>query len=412
MSMRKWKFIDVFAGCGGLSLGLMQAGWSGVFAIEKSLDAFQTLEYNLCRKDSKYQFDWPKWLPCKAISTRQLLNIYSKQLVQICGKIDLIAGGPPCQGFSTAGLRNPRDPRNRLTHEYIRLVQLVRPKYLLLENVRGFQSKFIGKDEPFSATVARKLKNIKPIGYHIHTAMVNASLFGVPQPRARFILIGVRSDLGDFDQDPFESIKEGASAFRESKGLNDQTISVSKSIKDLAIKGKKLVKSPESDGFLQIRYRPPKSLSAYQQLMRSGVDDDFEPNSLRLPNHRPETIKKFQLILDECPRGKSIPMEFRKKHGMRKQCLTPLHPNHMAHTITTLPDDMIHYSEPRVLTVRENARLQSFPDWFAFHGKYTTGGKLRCMEVPRYTQVGNAVPPLMAEAIGLVLKKLGGTHGK
>ena len=171
------------------------------------------------------------------------------------------------------------------------------------------------------------------------------------------------------------------------------------------------MKSSDTDGFFQIRYKSRKCLSSYQRLMRSGVEDDFEPNSLRLPNHRPETIEKFQLILDECPRGKIVPKDFRKKHGMRKQCVTPLHPNRMAHTITTLPDDMIHYNEPRVLTVRENARLQSFPDWFEFHGKYTTGGKNRCKEVPRYTQVGNAVPPLMAEAIGLGLKKLAGSHG-
>ena len=122
---------------------------------------------------------------------------------------------------------------------------------------------------------------------------------------------------------------------------------------------------------------------------------------MRLARHRPDTLRKFKEILETCPKGKSLPKEFRDKYNIRKQCFTPLHPDELAKTITTLPDDLLHYSEPRILTVRECARLQSFPDWFDFLGKYTTGGARRKEECPRYTQVGNAVPPLMAEALGL-----------
>ena len=86
--------------------------------------------------------------------------------------------------------------------------------------------------------------------------------------------------------------------------------------------------------------------------------------------------------------------------NIKKQCFTVLSTKELSTTITTLPDDCMHYSEPRVLTVRENARIQSFPDWFEFKGKYTTGGDRRKIECPRYTQVGNAVPPLMAEILG------------
>ncbi|MBL4618362.1 MAG: DNA cytosine methyltransferase [Robiginitomaculum sp.] len=131
------NFIDLFAGCGGLSLGLIKSGWKGVFAIEKTPDAFTTLKHNLI--DGKQRgFDWPKWLPCKEVTTSELLNDYSSELQCLQGKIDLIAGGPPCQGFSFAGRRNPSDPRNKLTEEYIELVNIIRPKYLLLENVKGF----------------------------------------------------------------------------------------------------------------------------------------------------------------------------------------------------------------------------------------------------------------------------------
>jgi DNA (cytosine-5)-methyltransferase 1 len=109
----------------------------------------------------------------------------------------------------------------------------------------------------------------------------------------------------------------------------------------------------------------------------------------------------------ECPHGPTIRKGLlREQYGLKKQCLAILDERKVAHTITTLPDDLLHYSEPRILTVRECARLQSFPDWFRFQGNYTTGGKRRTHECPRYTQVGNAVPPLLAEALGRMLRKL------
>ena len=127
------NFIDIFAGCGGLSLGLKKAGWQGIFAIEKTADAFQTLKHNLIDKEVVTPFVWPEWLPCQPMTTSKLIRGYSKQLKKLRGTIDLIAGGPPCQGFSFAGRRNPNDPRNRLTEEYIKIVKLVQPKFLLLE---------------------------------------------------------------------------------------------------------------------------------------------------------------------------------------------------------------------------------------------------------------------------------------
>lgn len=107
-----------------------------------------------------------------------------------------------------------------------------------------------------------------------------------------------------------------------------------------------------------------------------------------------------------CVLGKTISKEDREQLGIKKHAITPLDEALPSATITTLPDDIIHYSEPGILTVRENARLQTFPDWFKFTGNYTTGGKKRKQDCPRYTQVGNAVPPLFAEAIGQTLKDL------
>jgi DNA (cytosine-5)-methyltransferase 1 len=98
--------------------------------------------------------------------------------------------------------------------------------------------------------------------------------------------------------------------------------------------------------------------------------------------------------------------EDRERLGLSKHCTVPLDPSMPSHTLTTLPDDILHYSEPRILCVREYARLQSFPDWFAFKGKYTTGGDRRVRECPRYTQVGNAVPPFLSECLGLLLQQI------
>ena len=161
-----------------------------------------------------------------------------------------------------------------------------------------------------------------------------------------------------------------------------------------------LVDSTDTKGFQEINYSSSNSRTPYQKLMRSCSRKTSKLDSLRLARHRPSTVSRFVEILSTCPKGVSLPKEFRERHNIKKQCFTPLHPDQLSKTITTLPDDLLHYSEPRILTVRETARIQSFPDSFEFKGKYTTGGSRRKDECPRYTQVGNAVPPLMAEALG------------
>jgi len=134
-------FIDVFAGAGGLSLGLTMAGWKGLFAVEKSPMAFQTLKHNLIDQKDKYNFEWPDWLPKEAIDIQTLLEKYEEQLKGLKG-VHLLAGGPPCQGFSSAGKRRYDDERNLLFEQYLELVKLVKPLMLLIENVQGFSKSF------------------------------------------------------------------------------------------------------------------------------------------------------------------------------------------------------------------------------------------------------------------------------
>jgi len=194
----------------------------------------------------------------------------------------------------------------------------------------------------------------------------------------------------------------------QAKGLRiDSPVSVKEAIGDLETAGKTLreCQDPGSRRFKEIVYATDAEKdSEFIRLMRK--DHGQAPTSIRLPRHKPETIKQFQTILDTCKRGQTLHKTDRTRLNIKKQALTPLDPNRPAATVTTLPDDMVHYSEPRILTVRENARLQTFPDWFTFSGKYTTGGKDRKRDCPRYTQVGNAVPPLFAEFIGTILKDL------
>lgn len=406
-------FADVFAGCGGISLGLISAGWQGRFAIEKNTNAFETLKANLV--DGRQEgFNWPEWLPQEAISTSELLKNYSHNLNALKGKISLLAGGPPCQGFSMAGRRTHSDPRNSLTEDYIKLVEKLQPRILLIENVKGFTLPFKkhgngdSTDIPYSTKVIERLEQI---GYKVFSELIDLSSYGVPQARKRFIIIAIRKDDSAYKKlngkTPFDILVENRELFLSTKGLPiDKPVTVKQAIGDLEVTGKDLIESADFDlkGYKQILYKSQGSKSNFVKLMRNGSQK--QPDSLRLPKHKAATIRQFQKIIDTCPQGKTLSKDDRKRLGIKKHALTPLHADSPSATITTLPDDMVHYSEPRILTVRENARIQTFPDWFQFTGKYTTGGKDRKNECPRYTQVGNAVPPLFSEAVGMVLKDL------
>ncbi len=406
-------FGDVFAGCGGLSLGLINAGWKGLFAIEKHPDAFETLKTNLV-SDQQGNFDWPKWLPLLPIDVTSFITQYECHLKGLKGKLTLLAGGPPCQGFSLAGGRTHADPRNTLTEEYIKIVQILEPRLLFIENVQGFTISFKKngngkhKDIPYSSLVIEQLEQL---GYQAFSEIVTLSDYGVPQVRRRFILIAIKKDdpalIKLNGRTPFDLLEANRKKFLSSKGLTfDTPISVKEAIGDLEVSKKELIDSDDSPvrGFKQIAYDSNSFSSPFIELMRK--DFDASPNSMRLPNHASTTVEQFQRIMETCVLGRTISKEDRIRLGIKKRAITPLSEPLPSATITTLPDDIIHYSEPRILTVRENARLQTFPDWYEFTGNYTTGNSNRKNDCPRYTQVGNAVPPLFAEAIGQMLKEL------
>lgn len=396
-----YKVIDLFAGCGGLSLGLYQAGWEGVFAVEKNPCAFATLKYNLI--DGKKHFDWPFWLPVEPLDIIEVNKNYRSQLESLRGTVDLVAGGPPCQGFSMAGKRIEDDIRNQLVFSYIDFISMVQPRLLLFENVKGFTYAF-NKDKnpdavPYSKLVIDKLQDL---GYDVQPQVIDFSKFGVPQRRKRFILVGVlngkKGDAANF----MKLLQDSREAFLREHDLTENP-NVEDAISDLyRCNGE--VETPDRKGFQSGLYGNAKT--KYQKYLRQEIEKkQMVPNSHSFAHHSEEKVACFCRLLKEYPdKGKRIDGRSREEWGIRQRGITVLDPLSVSPTITGMPDDYLHYSEPRIMTVRECARLQSFPDWYEFKSKYTTGGQMRKKEVPRYSQVGNAIPPLFAYQAGEVLK--------
>lgn len=392
--------IDLFAGCGGLSLGLYQAGWEGLFAIEKNAFAFETLKYNLI--DNKHHFNWPDWLPQTEHEINEVLDKYPKQLKTLRGKVDLVAGGPPCQGFSMAGKRVEDDVRNQLVFSYIKFIELVQPKMILFENVKGFTYAFDKnkKDnaEPYSHKV---IHGLETLGYNVKPQVIDFSNYGVPQRRKRFILVGIRKEIGSPEN--FEKLlMENRDAFLAQKGLKSN-VTLREAISDL-LRSNGEEPSPDRKGFYSGKYGRTR-LTSYEKLMRGEYPKTHKiADSHSFAKQTPDKIACYKQLLAEYPqRGKRIDGKAREQWGIKQRGITILDPNTVSPTITGHPDDYLHYREPRIMTVRECARIQSFPDWYEIKKKYTTGGQMRKVEVPRYTQIGNAIPPLFAEQAGKVL---------
>jgi DNA (cytosine-5)-methyltransferase 1 len=239
--------------------------------------------------------------------------------------------------------------------------------------------------------------------YVVHSRLLDTSTFGVPQRRHRFFIIATRKGCFDETPCPFQCIESARLSFLKSKSIGTMPVTVQRAISDLEIMTNGTRASRDTAGFQEIRYKSPRT--TYQRLMNAGVGATI--TDTRLARHKDKIAKRFKTLIKMChSNGRlNLPLspEVRESFGLRKRAIRVLDPDQPSPTVTSMPDDLIHYKEARCLTVRENARLQSFPDWFAFHGKYTTGGTRRRKEVPRFTQVANAVPPLVAEAIGLSL---------
>jgi DNA (cytosine-5)-methyltransferase 1 len=390
----KPTYIDLFAGCGGLSTGLHLAGWQGLFAVERNATAFETLKANLI--DKKEHFNWPAWLETTNWDIEALLTQKTTELRKLRGTVDLVVGGPPCQGFSTAGRRRETDKRNNLVHAYLTLVELVRPRAILFENVRGFTMKFRANATDGAAYSQIVIHRLQALGYSdARGEIIDMSEYGVPQKRQRFIVIATTSGHAP---SVYATLKKVSTL-----KLREWRIPIKNgahaALGDLA-RAHGTTECPDTPGFHS--GRAGSALSGLQIHLRFNSRTTI-PDSHRFVNHTPQVTNVFKRLLATAPRNSCILGDAREAYGLKKRSVTVLDAKKPAPTITTIPDDFVHYNEPRVMTVRECARLQTFPDWFEFKGPYTTGGKQRSIQAPRYTQVGNAVPPLFAHLVGLAV---------
>jgi len=358
--------VDLFSGAGGFSLGFSMANFDIVAATDYQESAKKTYTYNLGAPF--LQAD----IADLASDIEPLVTTGEFQPKDI----DVVIGGPPCKGFSTAGVYNPDDPRTSLLHYYINVVEQLEPRAIVVENVPGAKSMKGG------AYVNALLRNARDLGYKIRMMELNSADYGVPQLRERIVFIGYRDDTPV--SRPIPTHTGDANQQRLGKTLlNKNHVTVEEALSDLSYLGpgqesREYELSPQSN---------------YQALMRSGHDGPLHNH--KAPNHSEIVRERFRALeegegIDDLP-----PRLQTAKHSMRKYDRAK-----PAHTVTTLPEDFVHYDQPRIPTVRELARLQSFPDWFEFKGPRTTGGQRRIDALPQYSQVGNAVPPIMAEAIG------------
>jgi len=348
----QYNAIDLFAGCGGLSLGLADAGFNILYANEINADAAETYKKNLIDRMGHNTF----------LDIRDISKVTTKEILEKVGnkEIHLVAGGPPCQGFSMAGMRDIDDPRNKLFKEMLRIVKEINPPLFIMENVKGILS--MGK-----GSVIKTIKeSFEALGYEVKIEILTASDFGVPQERQRVFIIGTRIGNGVLHPTP-DTMKP---------------VTIEQAIGDLAFLG-----AGEESKVYKLPAR-----SRYQRTMKDKCRILANHESSK---HSSEIIKRFS-ALKPGQTTKDLPDTLKTK----KVVLVRLSADKAANTITTMPDDYVHYKTARSLTVREMARLQSFPDEFVFYGTRTTGGKRRRHAVPQYSQVGNAVPPLLARKVG------------
>jgi DNA (cytosine-5)-methyltransferase 1 len=398
-------FVDLFAGCGGLSLGLGNAGWKGILAVEHDAMAFETLKCNLLDKKTYFPH-WPASISKVPLDVLNLLGpSHDNLLKSLKSNVTLLAGGPPCQGFSVAGARNGMDERNDLANAFLEFIQRLNPPFVLVENVEGMDRAFKSKPRELKHSVAQEIMNRLrgDLGYTPFSAVLQTSEFGVPQARSRLFIFGVRNDLAHGmkteDLNLFTQMQRLRKAFLTEKGLPlDRPVTVLEGIGDLS--SVENVECPDSSKFQSGKYL--KASSQFSRLMRKGVPKSSIPDSHRFPNHSAYIKERYELFQRELQWGR-ISRHTLKANGTGKHRVVYINPTQPAPTLTTSPDDFLHFEQPRIITVREMARLQSFPDWFEFKGRYTINGPRRKFDRARVSQTGNAVPPFVGEVIGYAL---------
>ena len=452
--------IDLFSGAGGMSEGILQAGFNILFSSDINEDVQKTymnrheqLGYKQGENTFFYRADVRElngeiiWESIKSLKCFDINN-------PAPDRIDAIFGGPPCQGFSRAGKRDPNDPRNMLFKEYLRIIDEIDPRYVVMENVEGFNdtklTDFVANDEEiYKGEYFVKeilIKEFRKMKYNVlQPKVLDASDYGVPQRRKRAIFIAYKE--GEREPKYPDKTHEGENKVTVLDAIGDLIID-----KDIKLKVNKSLTEYQKDSIRgrtnKLNDKPIKEenplnreISKHSEiikqrfsLFREGEDSNSLKNRVlneginlngkdelvkecveKLNKLRQEKLEKNKPIDREILTEKELISIFNKGQAdnemveallTKKSLRTRLNRLKPSNTVVTLPDDYISPFEDRMFSVREMARLQSFDDSFVFLGKRTTGGKRRRVEVPQYSQVGNAVPPLLAKAIAEEIVKV------
>jgi DNA (cytosine-5)-methyltransferase 1 len=420
--------VDLFAGCGGFGLGLEQAGFTPIYVNELNRDARSTYLTNRIARHEWFAsgLDKETWLnPYSSADARRIARKEHLLELQLRfrsdfglanGDIDIVVGGPPCQGFSNIGHRRSYAvqkeelPSNHLYRDMARFIERLRPKAFVFENVRGLLTGRWTSDGEKGEIWEHVKRTFAEIGdYKLAAELVFAKDYGVAQNRPRIILVGIRKDLArdwtrmnELDAIDRSAISNGFLPPGKSGSAPDL----------IDLLGDLIDPHYENGG--KTSFYPSKALSDVQRALRLSADLKHVTGSGEAvaehdySKHSPEVVKRFSAMRH----GKSY--KATKKFAQR---VLPRRWGSKGPTITatSLADDYVHFDQDRTLTVREWARLQGFPDWYEFMGKRTTGGLRRAgnplegnfeRELPKYTQIGNAVPVPLAKAIGEHIKGL------
>ena len=455
------KAVDLFAGAGGFSLGLRRAGFDVVLANEFSTEPEWTYRANLLSGPEAAFPSRPEAATTRARKAyraevrRQLrrerealLDDFQKHMRggdirEVMptrwlkewrarhGEIDLVVAGPPCQGFSSAGARDPEDARNALASEAIRVVRQLQPKIVIIENVPGMLQRHADRVRQIGTELSRRRRGSGP-AYKVVAELLHGERLGIPQTRQRLLVVGVREDLIA----PDTHGKLGSLVFPTACPLSrfevdeevvfadaSRSLSASAILDDLA-GGPPPYGRMDSPWFCG--YREPFPSNDFRREMRiprgaylgglvAGANWHLHYANHDASVHAHHVAKRMRL-LRQAAGSTQEGRESRCSSGWLKAQFLDSYPELRTNkasqrvlladewpmlTVTSLPDDIVHHREDRIPTVREVARLQTFPDWFEFKGVRTTGAERRRagIYVPHYTQVANAVPPRLSHAV-------------
>lgn len=395
MPKNKIRVLDTFAGAGGFSLGFHMAGAEIVGAIESDSWATETFQEN-----------HPEALVIKS----DIAELTDQEISKLFGNlsIDVILGGPPCQGFSIANKKNgdPKDPRNSLFREFIRVGKIIQPKIMIMENVPNLIK---AKTHEGELVIDIITKELEYLGYHVEHNIIEATNFGVPQIRKRLVVVASKVKLNKFFPEPTHYVA-GSNDSHNHKLLLCPTLW--DAISDLP--------DIEARQGAEISEYTLPPINKFQEQMRKGSSVLYNHKAM---NHSKRLVERFASMswgdsTTDVPSHlrplKRNSTEFSEKTFDQNN--RRMYPNKPCHTVpASFYANFVHPYKNRNFTAREGARIQTFPDWFVFKGKPTVishkllqrEGRVEEKHLCQYNQIGNAVPPLMAKALAKnILKQL------